>query len=232
MEIKELKQISVNNLEFIKDEFLKNKAFYSMMVIHTRKNEKPHLINAVLDNEKLIENRFQIMADLGIEMGVRTFIKKEFDSVDAVFSLSEAWMSKHDKKEKNILMPSQDPKRMEVLISAGVSSDNKTFVDINIIRRTWNEGKIGVSFEPMDIKEDGGDFQVNASLLEGFWTAFNLIRGFWEKMKKEKDKEVLKRLVETKDTESIVNSFLTTFHSSLEEKLKKAGLSNNIKNNA
>lgn len=229
MEINELKKISADNLEFVKDYFLENKVFNPKIIIYTKKGEKYGKIITSLDNDKLVKNRLNVMTGLGINLGVRSIIKKEYDSIEAVFSLNEAWMSRQDKNKEQMLMPSQDPKRMEVLISAGLSSDKKVSVDINIIRRTWNNEKIIISFEKMDTGTDKEDFKVNSPLLESFWDAFNLIKYFWEKAEKT---EKLKQYIEKKDTKFLVESFLKIFHFTLEEKSKKTELSSNVKKNA
>lgn len=223
MDIKELKQISKDNLDFVKNYYLENnKEFQPMIVIYAYKNNERVKITAILGNSKAIERRFKVLADLGIDLGVRTFLKKEYESVDAVFSLNEAWMSKNYTKEKikeedfvsgKILMPSEDPKHLEVLISAGLSSDNQAVADLKIIRKSWDGNKIVISFEGLDEndkKEQKEDekIEVKSSLLESFWETFNIIKNYSEKVD---ENEAIKKEIKSKTSEELVDTYIGIF---------------------
>ena len=195
MNIQELKKISEENLDFIKSSYLSQGSFVPMIVAHVVKGGREEHISVMLSDE-VIKNRFEILANWGIEFGVKTFLKNEYDSVDGIFLLNEAWMSKHDKgqyekKEKagGVLMPSEDPNHLEVLISAG-SSGQDTVVTMKIIRKIWDNGKIKVELEDLkdvDSKEkDGGEegIEVKSNLLDEFWRTFNFIKNIKRKWTK------------------------------------------------
>lgn len=230
MELKELQEISKKNFEFVKDYYLGNSnEFQQMIIIYAHKNQKKINISAVLADSESFKNRFEVLANLGIDLGVRTFLKKEYDSVDAIFSLGEAWMTKYEGKEKiknedfeegKALMPSEDPNHLEVLMSAGLSFDKKMAMDIKIIRKAWNGNGIEVNFEELNMdakKQDGkkeNDIEIESSFLNCFWEAFNLIKGFSEQVKH----EVTKQEIKEKTSEELVEIYSKIFYQFLKDK--------------
>lgn len=194
----ELKEFSKTNLDFAQDCFIENENSFSLMVvILAKKDGKKAIITKILNADE-VENRLVYLAKMGVDLGVKTIITKEYDSIDAIFVISEAWMSKQkggkDKLDKKledgeILMPSKDPNKMEVLISSGCSSDNLVVSEVVIIRRLLtSNGKVEIKFE--DLKElkdkDGKDkeqIEVKSPLLEEFWKAFNFIKNKTEEEK-------------------------------------------------
>lgn len=194
----ELKEFSKTNLYFAQDCFIENENSFSLMVvILAKKDGKKAIITKILNADE-VENRLVYLAKLGLDLGIKTNFTKEFDSTDAIFVISEAWMSKQkgdkdkfDKKleDGEILMPSKDPNKMEVLISSGCSSDNLLVTDFKIIRRLLtSNGKVEIKFEDLkEIKDkDGKDkeqIEVKSPLLEEFWKAFNFIKNKTEKEK-------------------------------------------------
>ena len=194
----ELKEFSKTNLYFAQDCFIENENSFSLMVvILAKKDGKKAIITKILNADE-VENRLVYLAKLGLDLGIKTNFTKEFDSTDAIFVISEAWMSKQkgdkdkfDKKleDGEILMPSKDPNKMEVLISSGCSSDNLSVSEFKIIRRLLtSNGKVEIKFEDLkEIKDkDGKDkeqIEVKSPLLEEFWKAFNFIKNKTEKEK-------------------------------------------------
>lgn len=220
MNIQELKKVSEENLDFIKSSYLSEGLFIPMIIAHVVKVGKKERISIML-SDKDIKNRFDVLANWGIELGVRTFLKNEYDLVDGMFLLNEAWMSKYDKgqyeeKEKNggLLMPSEDPNHLEVLISAG-SSGQDTVVTMKIIRKIWDNGKIKVELEDLkdvDSKEkDGGEegIEVKSNLLDEFWRTFNFIKKYKEEVDKD---ENLKEIIKKKSSEDLVRLYSEVFH--------------------
>ena len=220
MNVQELKKISEENLDFIKSSYLSEGLFIPMIIAHVVKAGKKERIS-IMFSDKDIKNRFDVLANWGIELGVRTFLKNEYDSVDGIFLSNEAWMSKYDKdqleeKEKTggLLMPSEDPKHLEVLISAG-SSGQDTVVAMKIIRKIWDNGKIKVEFEEIkdvDSKEkDGGEegIEVKSNLLDEFWRTFNFIKKYKEEVDKD---ENLKEIIKKKSSEDLVRLYSEVFH--------------------
>mgnify|MGYP001570691998 CR=1 FL=1 len=194
----ELKEFSKTNLDFAQDCFIENEnSFLLMVIILAVKDNKKILITKILNADE-VENRLAYLAEMGIDLGVKTIITKEYDSIDAIFMISEAWMSKQeggkdkfDKKleDGEILMPSKDPNKMEVLISSGCSSDNLAVSEFKIIRRLLtSNGKVEIKFEDLkELKDKDGKneepIEVKSPLLEEFWKAFNFVKNKTEKEK-------------------------------------------------
>ena len=194
----ELKEFSKTNLDFAQDCFIENENSFSLMVvILAKKDGKKAIITKILNADE-VENRLVYLAKLGLYLGIKTNFTKEFDSTDAIFVISEAWMSKQNgKKDKfgkkledgEILMPSKDPNKMEVLISSGCSSDNLAVSEFKIIRRLLtSNGKVEIKFEDLkELKDKDGKneepIEVKSPLLEEFWKAFNFVKNKLEKEK-------------------------------------------------
>lgn len=220
MNIKEMEKMSVDNLDFVKTQYLEHKSFIPMIIVRAMKDDKKINIVSVLSNEKLVEKRYEAIACLGIELGVRTFLKNDFDSIEAIFMLNEAWMSKFGKDkgkeikvedyEKDletgkVLRPSEDPNHLEVLISAGLSSDKEAVVTIKIIKKAWKGDEVKVSFEDMDTKDPIG---AKANLLEEFWKTFNVMKTYKDHVNKN---EEMKKYINSKNTDELSREFQSVF---------------------
>ena len=64
----------------------------TMLVVDTSKGDKKTGVAAILGNEGAVEKRRDIAFDLGVRAGIE-LSKKEIDSIDAVYMISEAWYS-------------------------------------------------------------------------------------------------------------------------------------------
>lgn len=187
----QLKSRVKENLEFAKEFYEKKEndgeALATMLVVDTSKGGKKAGVAAILGNKGAVEMRRDIAFDLGIKAGIE-LSKKEIDSIDAVYMISEAWVSTdYGEGKGKFLAPSEDPNRKEAIVSGGLSSDGISAFRMFELKRSFDleNGKLKISFESLDGMETDGDkkkegIEAESPLLKMFWTGVELMEKFDE----------------------------------------------------
>ena len=153
----------------------------TMLVVDTSKGDKKTGVAAILGNEGAVEKRRDIAFDLGVRAGIE-LSKKEIDSIDAVYMISEAWYSTdYGKGKGKFLAPSEDPNRKEAIVSGGLSRDGANAFSMFELKRSFDmeNGKVKVSFEPLDEMKSGDKKGgMESPLLAHFWNGVELMEKF------------------------------------------------------
>lgn len=191
---KELKEKTRKNLEFMEQTYLKsNYAFIPMVEAQGKQYGKKLFVSGFINEDSYLKRRF-VLEQLGIDLGVRVFLKKEIDTIDGIFMMSEAYMSKHEKGKElaEVSRPSEDPNRQEILMSTGLSRDGIYVLATKIIRKKWHNDKIEVSLEEGEQMESKNNEKEKNIILDHFWDNFKKVEQFAEAMKD--DKEIQEKL--------------------------------------
>lgn len=176
------------NLKFAKEFYESSKddsGLPTILAVDTSHKNKKKGLTAILDGSAL-ERRREIALELGLMAGIQLF-KKEIDSIEAVYMVSEAWFSSDISKNKDsFVMPSKDPNRKEAIVSSGLSENGTTAFGIFELKRSvdFSNNTVKVSFHPLEDmkpgKKKGDDVQIASPLLENFWKGVKLVGMFSE----------------------------------------------------
>lgn len=218
MNKKEFKEDLEKNMSVAKECYLKNGMVLPTFVVCATKNKKKALITSIITGKDIVKKGDIKMFEMGFSIGVQHFLKKEFDSVESVFSISEAWLSlqkieKEGVSPEKIIPASKDPNHEEVLIVSGMSAEKETVADIKVIRKKWENNKVVVSFEDLKDKKgnivlrDGG-IKIESNLLDSFWVAFNMIKDFSLTVA---DDKIVQKEFKEKSSEVIAKELFETF---------------------
>jgi hypothetical protein len=99
----------------------------------------------------------------------------QVEQLDQVFMVSEGWMRETRDENQSKLPPSQDPKRIEVLIISGIQiKDRKKRLELLEVIRDANEKVIGLEeFLPYaETQEEVVEIPLLETFVQGFQTAF------------------------------------------------------------
>ena len=226
----EMNYIMETNLDFAQKCYLSEGGFQTMFVANYTKNKNVTTSLSVLGDEEAVNNRFFIVFNMGVMAGIQ-LMKKEIDSVESIFTMSEAWIStqgdKDDVKTKKYLLPSEDPNRKEALVSSGMSKDGESVFGVFEIKKSFDEnsGKIDVEFDSLEDpgkkagtknknKEDKKDGETKSPLLEEFWKGLELMVNFEKTIPKE-----LIKLMDEATTEEIFSMFSSQLSTLRNEKM-------------
>lgn len=196
----ELKTIVDKNLEYVKEQYEANNGnFFPTLALHvTKENGTPVVVMCILGSEAN-ENRYEVLRHLGFKVGVAVK-NKEIKNVDALFMLSEAWISKPEIKKdasekeieealKNVLPPSEDPNHSECLMSIGTSDAGDIYHNMYEIKKVWTGDKVTVELKDMNefletkgLKSDDGPTKAESPLLDMFWNSFRVILANYDQM--------------------------------------------------
>ncbi len=149
--------------------FMKDGSFIPMIDI-SFKNAKGETTRAVVAvTGKAVEDRLKILYSLGVIFGNYKNQGKVLE-VENVLFMTEAWASTHDKDTdmNKVPMPSQDPKKTEVLICTGRLEDGSVLMKGKKINRIM--GKDGFGVELVDLGEGYSSMQDN--LLVKFYDGY------------------------------------------------------------
>lgn len=208
----EMEKTAIENLQFAKDCYEKENGFNFMAVVQTEKGGKSETAAIFAMGDGFIEHRFEAIFDMGVRFGIQK-MKKEVDSIDAIYVMSEAWIS-----DKTDMKPSEDPDRKECIISVGLSEKGDFVNEMYEIKKKWVNDKVVVEFSDITknkkFEKMKNKKEVTGSnpLLERFWDGVALLKLFQETLPKDFEKDV-KRLT----TDEIFSSFISAL-----SKLKKS----------
>lgn len=183
-----LKKSVKNNLDYARKFYeTGNQAFATMFVIEGIKDKKKTSIAVALGNSEAVDMRSKIAFDLGIRTGVELF-KGELDSIEAIFMMSEAWVSTAMKKGGKELMfpqPSLDPNRKEALISCGSMENGMAILEIFEVKKSLNleKNEVKVTFESLKEpkkKKGGKETDAKAPLLDYFWDGVKMTENMFK----------------------------------------------------
>ncbi len=215
----EIKQEVKNNLSFVKDIYKKDRSFDVMFAIRVKKGENIQrvLVPILGDMDRFIKDRNDVVFSIGLRFGIQK-MKKEVDEIDAVFMMAEAWLSLEKIGEKlKYTRPSEDPNRLEVIVSSGLSSDDESIVEAYEIKKRYTDGE-GVIVDFVNVKDlpqlketdrnketkDGGSFDESASpLLDSFFAGVNLMDVFSKTLPEE-----FKDIVKEATTDELFGMFI------------------------
>lgn len=91
-------------------------------------------------------------------------------TLEQVFYVSEAWLSKRDKDREITLPPSQDPNRKEVMIISMLNT-NQAKVDVRLMEMIRDENDALIALQPYQVPETEGisfDVPLLHAFLEGY----------------------------------------------------------------
>ena len=184
----ELTKSVESNLSYVKDFYKRQQFFATMLVIEALKNKKRQGKVVILGNEGAMENRAEVMFDLGLRSAIEQF-KGDVDSVEAICMMSEAWFSvpKEGEKLSEFTRPSEDPNRKEAIISTGTARDLKGVMRIFELKRLIDlkDDTMKVEFSPFESAlkaEVEGNLEVDSPLLNRFWAGVKLMEWLFERM--------------------------------------------------
>lgn len=207
----EIKIEAKKNLDFVKTCYEEQNYFDLMFLVKAKEQGKIVTTAVGFEDPSMIDDRYNRIFDIGVMWGIKK-MKKEVDDIEAVFMMSEAWLSMGPISDKKVLRPSLDPKRVEVIISTALSKNGDGAYEVYEIKKKWNDG--GVTVEFTDIKDNPimkentkdtkeGDIRSTNPLLDEFWRAVNLMAEF------EKTLPVaLKSHVLESDTDELFRTFI------------------------
>jgi hypothetical protein len=197
----ELNKVVETNLDFARVAYSdpKSDGLSTMLIIKIVKNSEESNIVAVFGDNESLEQRWKTVFDLGVRINLEKF-RGEIDSVEGIFMLTEAWMSMINKndpqaKVKINRMPSQDPNKIEAIVSAGSSRDGLAGVRTYEIRKSFDivNSEIKTEFIPMD---KDGPIEAETPLLKQFWNGIELMEIFERTLPKELEDHMKKMPVE------------------------------------
>jgi hypothetical protein len=114
---------------------------------------------------ELVDNRQNALYSLGRAFGNDP--NRPISQVDAIFSSSEAWYSKHDKDTAKIPRPSQDPNKKEVVFIAGMTRWGEIFFKAYEILEKDHKR---ILIENKELNSRAENYQAN--LLNVFWQGY------------------------------------------------------------
>jgi hypothetical protein len=202
----ELKQSVERNLRFAREFFDMNgdDGLAPMFIVESTRGGRVGAMVAIAPGELALENKFDRLFDLGVLASLQRF-RGDVDTVNAIFMMSEAWISIADKKDgtevkaTDFIQPSQDPKRREGLISAAMSRDGNTAFDMFEIKRSidLDNGRIIVNFLPFEEEVAPKEaIKADSPLLESFWKGVEMMDTFVTTLPAELEKYVKEMPVE------------------------------------
>ena len=203
----QLKNQVKENLEFLKVNYEDSDepGFNSMFVVKAKKDGIFVNIVAMPENEEALNHRDQMMFDLGVRTHIGK-MKKTIDSIDAIFMMSEAWFSeaKDSTDWSKQLRPSQDPNKKEAIISAGLSRDGESYLEMFELKRSFNQDTSKLQIEFANLKGVGEeDMKAESPLLKRFWAGVKMMEEMETEMPK-RIKEIFKELTPDEIFEIII----------------------------
>lgn len=216
MQNTELKTLVDSNLNFVKDYYQTNDSFCPMLIINglTPDLKKVNMVVMITD----LKTRYELIKMLALKI-VSLVKTQKVKNVDSIFMMSEAWMSiaktkngseKDEKLKQGLMRQSEDPDKVEVLISAGQSEVGETQMNMYQINKTWLDGIISVDFTNMDTllsKIDGEKSEDKADSLKSFAPILDELWGLYHKFSDIYDKmpEEIKKMTDELGTDFKTN---------------------------
>ena len=187
---KELRKNIEKNLGMAKSMYEKtnSKGFPPAFIIDVTRNGKRGEVVAIMGDNGIVDNRFDVSFDLGVRYGIELFLKK-IDSINAVFMIFESWFNTAPKgngaKEK-MIQPSKDPNKKEGIVSAGLTKEGVSAIEMYELKKTFDiqSGKIKVEFKPAfeDDKKKDDKIEAESPLLKRFWEGVDFMTEFSSKV--------------------------------------------------
>jgi len=175
MDKKELEEIVKHAESAALQNFEKDKEVAPILIIYCETKEGERVQALMPMSEEMLSHRRDVFFILGKE-----FLKNDqFSHVDALIFVSEAWMSKIDKKKNPEKfertkdkkfnkedMPSNDPDKMDVIMITGMSDLREISASAYKVENRDKVTKIKQNWSTMD-----------AELLNEFWRGMGVILG-------------------------------------------------------
>ncbi len=155
------------------DSFLQNGGFIPMLDISFKKEEETESTRIVVALAgEAVDNRLKVVYSLGAVLG-NYKNQKKVKEIENILMINEAWASMHKKEEdlNNVLKPSQNPNRIEILVCTGLTPNGICLMKGKQIKRILIEQKPRIDLVDMEGSEDYTEVQSN--LLQKFYDGYN-----------------------------------------------------------